>query len=202
MFENVKEDFRVYAKFTGVKDIKGIPGVSWINETRRFLAALWLFPFSSVLLYRSKVWLRKHHIPILPRLCDWINMLVWRVQISDAATIGSGLCISHGEVMIYGEATVGRHCTLNPWSGLGLVHKRRVSHPWERLVGPTVGDNVFIGAGSYLLGPIKVGDNVRIGASSLVLHDIPSNCAVAGSPARVIEADDELSGLVVEEEAE
>jgi len=202
MFENVREDFHVYAKFTGVKDLKGIPGASWINETRRFLAALWLFPFSSVLLFRAKIWLCKRHVPILPRLCDWINMLVWRVQIADNANIGPGLCISHGEIMIYGEVTAGRHLTLNPYSGMGLVHKRRVSHPLERLGGPTIGDNVFIGAGAYLFGPIKVGDNVRIGAKSVVIHDVPSNSVVAGIPARVIEENDEMRELVDEEEAD
>ena len=87
MFENVREDFHVYAKFTGVKDWKGMPSVSWLNETRRFLAALWLFPFSAVLLYRFKVWLRGHHIPILPRLCDWVNMLVWRGSIGVTAPL-------------------------------------------------------------------------------------------------------------------
>jgi serine O-acetyltransferase len=202
MFENVREDFHVYAKFTGVKDWKGVLGASRINEARRFLAAVWLFPFSAVLLYRLKVWLRGRHVPILPRLCDWLNMLVWRVQIADNASIGPGLCISHGEVMIYGEVKVGRNCTLNPWSGMGLVHKRRVSHPWDRLNGPTVGDNVFLGVGAHLFGPIKVGDNVRIGASSVVIHDVPSDSVVAGIPARVIEEDDEMRDLVDEEEAD
>jgi serine O-acetyltransferase len=72
----------------------------------------------------------------------------------------------------------------------------------ERFGGPTIGDNVFIGAGAYLFGPIKVGDNVRIGASSVVTHDVPSNSVVAGIPARLIEENDEMRELVDDEEAD
>ncbi len=200
MFENLREDYKVYADLTGVRELGGILGAPWIRDARRFLAALWMFPLSAVVLYRLKCWLRDHHIPLLPRTCDWVNMLVWRVQIADSVSIGPGLCISHGEVMIAGEVTVGRNCTLNPWSGIGLLHRRRVSHPWERLVGPTLGDNVFIGVGSRLLGPIKVGDNVRIGANSVVIRDVPSDSVVAGNPARVLDDDDPELGLRAEQE--
>lgn len=197
MFENIREDFKVYAALTGVKEGKGILRASWIFDTRRFIAALWLFPFSAVVLYRFKCWLRAHHVPILPRAVDWLNMLVWRVQISDNVSVGPGFCISHGEVMISGQVTVGRNCTLNPWSGFGLAHKRRTAHPWDGLIGPTVGDNVFVGVGSRAFGPITIGDNVRIGANSVVIHDVPSDTVVVGSPARPVSADDpELGGLV------
>jgi len=202
MFENVREDFKVYSNLTGVKEITGVPGASRLNDVRRFLAALWLFPFSAVLLYRFKVWLRAHHVPFFPRLVDWINMLVWRVQIADNVSIGPGLCISHGDVMVAGEVKIGRNCTLNPWSGLGLAHRRRVSHPWEALVGPTVGDNVFVGVGSRVVGAITIGDNVRIGGNSLVIRDVPSNCVVAGNPARVIEDTNPDAALLAELEDE
>jgi serine O-acetyltransferase len=195
MFENLREDYKVYANLTGVGEIKGIPAASRIHDARRFLAALWMFPLSAVLLYRLKCWLRVHHIPLVPRVCDWVNMLVWRVQIADNVSIGPGLCISHGDVMIAGEVSIGRDCTLNPWSGIGLLHRRRVAHPWERLVGPTLGDNVFVGVGSLLLGPITVGDNVRIGANSVVIRDVPDDTVVAGNPARPLDLDDSELGL-------
>jgi serine O-acetyltransferase len=200
MFENVREDFKVYARLTGVKDIKGVPAASLLFDIRRFLAALWLFPFSAVLFYRFKVWLRVHHVPFFPRLVDWINMLVWRVQIADNVSVGPGFCISHGDVMIAGEVKIGRNCTINPWSGLGLAHRSRVAHPWERLVGPTVGDNVFIGVGSRVVGAIKIGDNVRIGGNSLVIRDVPSNSVVAGSPARLVEPQEPDADLLGERE--
>ena len=197
MFENIREDFKVYAYLTGVKPGKGIFAAAWLFDVRRFIAALWLFPFSAVVIYRFKRWLRDHHVLIIPRLCDWLNMVLWQVQIADNATIGPGFCISHGEVMIAGEVKVGRNCTFNPWSGAGLIHKRRMAHPWDGLVGPTLGDNVFVGVGARIMGPITIGDNVRIGANSVVIHDVPADAVVAGIPARILDLKDpEQTALV------
>ena len=199
MFENIREDFEVYAQLTGVNRGKGVFGASWLFDTRRFLAAMWLFPFSAVVIYRGKCWLRAHHLPVLPRLLDWLNIILWQVQIADNASVGPGLCISHGSVMIAGEVKIGRNCTINPWSGLGLIHKRRVKNPWDGLVGPTVGDNVFIGVGSRIMGPITIGDNVRIGANSIVIHDVPSDSVVIGSPARVLDISDPEQRAIVQD---
>jgi serine O-acetyltransferase len=199
MFENVREDFNVYANLTGVRRGKGLLAASWLFDARRFIAALWMFPFSAVVLYRFKRWLHDRHVPILPRLCDWLNIVLWQVQIADNATIGPGLCISHGEVIIAGEVKVGRNCTFNPFSGCGLVHKRRTGHPWEGLVGPTLGDNVFVGVGARIMGPITVGDNVRIGANSIVIHDVPEGAVVIGIPARPLDLDDPEQRALVQD---
>lgn len=51
---------------------------------------------------------------------------------------------------------------------------------------PTIGDNAYIGAGSTILGDIKIGNNVTIGAKSIVLKDIPDNSVIAGNPAKII----------------
>ena len=199
MFENVREDFQVYAHLTGVKRGKGFFAASWLFDTRRFIAALWVFPFSAVLLFRAKRWLRDQHIPFLPRLLDWVNIVLWQVQIADNATIGPGLCISHGEVMIAGECTVGRNCTFNPFSGCGLIHKRKIEHPWDGLVGPTLGDNVFVGVGGRIMGPIRIGNNVRIGANSIVIHDVPDDTVVIGIPARPVDLDNPEDRALVQD---
>jgi serine O-acetyltransferase len=129
--------------------------------------------------------LRRPHLP--PEAL--INISFWQVQIADNAIIGPGLCISHGQVIIAGETRVGRHCTFNPFSGCGLVHKRKVDHPWDGLIGPTLGDNVFVGVGARIMGPIKIGDNVRIGANSIVIHDVPSDSVIIGIPAKPIDVE-------------
>ena len=199
MFENVREDFQVYAHLTGVKRGRGFFAANWIFDTRRFIVALWMFPFSAVLLFRLKRWLKDQHAPILPRLCDWLNIVLWQVQIADNATIGPGFCISHGQVTISGEVKIGRHCTFNPYSGCGLVHKRKVTHPWDGLVGPTLGDNVFVGAGGRIMGPITIGDNARIGANSIVIHDVPKDAVVIGIPARPLDLEDPEQRALVED---
>jgi serine O-acetyltransferase len=199
VFENIREDFNVYAQFTGVQRGRGVLSASWLFNARRFIAALWVFPFSAVVIYRCKCWLHDRHVPILPRLFDWLNILLWQVQIADTASIGPGLCISHGSVMIAGEVKIGRNCTINPWSGMGLIHKRRFDHPWDGLVGPTLGDNVFVGVGSRIMGPITIGDNVRIGANSIVIHDVPSDTVVIGAPARPLDMKDPEQRAIVQD---
>ncbi|MBR5498173.1 MAG: serine O-acetyltransferase, partial [Clostridia bacterium] len=54
---------------------------------------------------------------------------------------------------------------------------------------PTVGNNVMVGAGAKVLGPIKIGDNSKIAAGSVVLHEIPPNSTAVGTPARVVKQD-------------
>lgn len=51
---------------------------------------------------------------------------------------------------------------------------------------PVIGNNVFIGAGSKILGPVVIGDNVTIGANAIVIKNVPANCTVAGVPARIV----------------
>jgi len=55
---------------------------------------------------------------------------------------------------------------------------------------PTIGNDVVIGSGAKILGPINIGDNVRIGANSVILQEVPKNCTAVGVPARIIDKDD------------
>ena len=199
MFENVREDFQVYANLTGVKRGRGIFGAHWLFDTRASSPHCGCSPSPPLSSTASSAGSTTSHVPILPRLCEWVNIVLWQVQIADNATIGPGLCISHGEVMIAGEVKVGRNCTFNPFSGCGLVHKRKIGHPFEGLIGPTLGDNVFVGVGGRIMGPITIGDNVRIGANSIVIHDVPANAVVIGIPARPIDVDDPEQRALVQD---
>ncbi len=95
--------------------------------------------------------------------------------------VGPGLYIRFGIGTIIGAREIGENCWINP--GVTIGYKN------EQSGLPTIGDNVFIGAGSKILGQITVGDNVIIGANSIVIRDVPSNCTVAGVPARIIKRD-------------
>jgi serine O-acetyltransferase len=103
------------------------------------------------------------------------------VEISYKSKIGEGLSMPHCNNIIIGEATViGKNCTILQGATIGSnLFKARYKLA-------TVGDNVLIGAGAKIIGPIKIGNNVTIGANSVITKDIPDNVVVAGSPAKVV----------------
>ena len=103
------------------------------------------------------------------------------VEIHPGATIGRRVFIDHGDGVVIGEtAVVGDDVTIYQGVTLGGTGKD---------VGkrhPTVGNNVTIGAGAKVLGPITIGNNVKIGAGSIVLKNVPDNCTVVGNPGRIV----------------
>ncbi len=141
----------------------------------------------SVVRYRLSVWLRRHHVPFLPGLFDRWNRIAVSLSIGKPVQIGPGVYFPHGWVVIDGIVTIGAHCVISPWVTVGLSGKAD-----ERgeaiLLGPTIGDGVFVGTGAKLLGPIKIGDGARIGANAVVLCDVPAGATAVGVPARIIEA--------------
>jgi len=129
-------------------------------------------------LYRIK-------IPFVPRLISQIVRFLTGVEIHPGAKIGKGLFVDHAMGTVIGETSeIGDNCVLFHNVSLGGTgHHKEKRHP-------TIGDNVLIGTGATLLGPIKVGDNVKIGAEAVVINrDIPSNCSVVGAPGRIVKLD-------------
>jgi serine O-acetyltransferase len=116
-------------------------------------------------------------VPLLPRLLAYLTTAVTGVEIHPAARIGRGLFIDHGAGVVIGEtAEVGDDVTIYQGvtlGGTGFARGKR---------HPTVGNEVMIGAGSALLGPIEIGDRAKIGANSVVIHDVPPNSTVVGVP--------------------
>lgn len=120
--------------------------------------------------------------------CKWIarwisQHCVWRtgIEIHPAAVIGRRFFIDHGTGVVIGETTeIGDDCTLYQGVTLGGTGKDKGKRH------PTLGNNVMVGAGAKVLGPIHIGNNVRIAAGAVVLSDIPDNCTAVGIPARVV----------------
>jgi serine O-acetyltransferase len=106
------------------------------------------------------------------------------VEIHPAANIGDGLFIDHGMGVVIGEtADVGDDVTLYQGvtlGGTGFATGKR---------HPTVGDNVTVGSGAKLLGPIEVGHGAKVGANSVVITDVPPNSTVVGNPGHVVRVD-------------
>lgn len=144
----------------------------------------------ALLFYRIAHWLWQKQCQFLAR---WISALArWftGIEIHPAATIGKGFFIDHGMGIVIGEtAVIGQNCTLYHGVTLGGIS----SHPGKR--HPTLGDNVIIGAGAAVLGPITIASNARVGSNAVVVRNVPSNATAVGVPARLVfpEADDVLA---------
>ncbi|HEX4564109.1 MAG TPA: serine O-acetyltransferase [Solirubrobacteraceae bacterium] len=116
-------------------------------------------------------------VPVLPRLISMLSRARTAIEIHPAARIGEGLFIDHGAGVVIGEtAEIGDDVTLYQGvtlGGTGFATGKR---------HPTVQDNVTIGSGAKLLGPITIGHGAKIGANSVVITDVPPNCTVVGNP--------------------
>lgn len=162
----------------------GPPRTPW-EQIERWFTVAFVQTWLAVLLFRWKSQLRAGGVPFLPGLCGMLSRALFNVHIGNAVTIGPGLVIPHGNVVIDGSTTIGRFCQINPWVTIGLSNSRKVGFS---LKGPTLGDYVHIGTGAKILGPVHIGDYARIGANAVVVHDVPANTTVVGAPARPIDA--------------
>jgi serine O-acetyltransferase len=116
-------------------------------------------------------------VPVLPRSIALLARTLTGIEIHPAAHIGEGLFIDHGSGVVVGEtANIGDDVTLYQGvtlGGTGFATGKR---------HPTVQDNVTIGSGAKLLGPITIGHGAKIGANSVVITDVPPNSTVVGNP--------------------
>lgn len=158
-------------------------------------------PLHAILLHRVAHFLRTSlHLPVLPRFISVIAHWWTGVEIHPGATIGNRFFIDHGTGVVIGEtAEIGDNCVIFhnvTMGGTGKHHGKR---------HPTIEDNVFIGTGAVLLGPIRVGHNSKIGANSfIIMHDVPPNSTVVGTPAKIVKregrkVDEDLNPTVLSE---
>ena len=182
-FENIRADYDAYlfASWTWIPDYQERSELS--RRLERWEAIVFRGLWPSVVLYRLDVWARRRGIPLLPVIADVLNRFLFGVVIGKNVEIGPGFCISHGSIVIDGVTRIGKNCSINPYVTIGLSTSSRVG---LSLRGPTIGDNVYIGTGARVLGPVKIGDNAKIGANAVVLSDVPDNHPAVGVPARVI----------------
>ena len=131
--------------------------------------------------HRPAHWLYRHHCFFLARLVSQLTRFFTGIEIHPGAVIGHNVFIDHGSGIVIGEtAEVGDGCTLYQGVTLGGTGKDSGKRH------PTLGNNVLIGAGAKVLGPVYIGDNSRIGAGSVVLRNLPANCTAVGVPAEVV----------------
>ena len=149
---------------------------------RSWLEILLLYPgIKAVRSHRLAHWCYRHNLKFLARAISQRSRRRTGIEIHPGATIGRRLVIDHGMGIVIGEtAEIGDDCLIYHGVTLGGTGKD---------VGkrhPTIGNNVLIGTGAKVLGPIRVGDNSRIAANSVVLKEIPEDSTAVGIPARVV----------------
>ncbi len=167
MFERMGEDIQaVFAKDPAAKTVWEVifcyPG----------LHALWLHRLA------HSLW--KHKLLFLGRLISHLNRWLTGIEIHPGARIGRRVFIDHGMGVVIGEtAEIGDDVLMYQGVVLGGTSLEKTKRH------PTIGNNVVIGAGTTILGPITVGDNARIGAGSVVVRPVPAGATVVGVPAHV-----------------
>ncbi len=141
--------------------------------------------FIALLVYRLGRWAgsRRSYAArrFFQKIYGAINMVVstlTRVWIPAEVTLGEGFHIIHveGSISIHPAVVIGKRC--------GIMHNVTIGTNMSA-GAPRIGDDVFIGVNSTILGDIRIGDRVRIGANTAVSTDVPSDSIVVGSPARI-----------------
>ncbi|MFQ5449654.1 MAG: serine O-acetyltransferase [Nitrospinaceae bacterium] len=179
MIKQIKEDVRIAIE----KD----------PAARNILEVLICYPgVHALVAYRFAHWLWDHDLKFLGRLLSYFVRWITGIEIHPAAKIGRRFFIDHGMGVVIGETSeIGDNVFIYHGVTLGgLSMKKGKRHP-------TIGDNVVIGAGAQVLGPVKIGNNTKIGSGSVVLQHVPEYSTVIGVPGRVV-----FSGVSSEQEDE
>ena len=115
------------------------------------------------------------------------NFFLWEIlfkynqlcKIFTSSLIKGGLVVYHPYATVINAKKIGKNFTFR--NGLTIGNKNN-----DNTLLPTIGNNVEVGANVVIIGDIEIGDNVTIGAGSVVVKSVPSNCVIAGNPARII----------------
>lgn len=145
---------------------------------RNIFEVILLYPgFHALFSHRIAHFFYNIKLFFIARLISQLTRFFTGIEIHPGATIGKRLMIDHGMGIVIGEtAVIGNDCVIYHQVTLGGTGKEKLKRH------PTIGNNVLIGAGAKLLGPINIGDNVKIGAGSVVLKSVEKNSTVVGVP--------------------
>ena len=136
--------------------------------------------FHALIYHRIAHWFHRHGHTGIARWISQRSRHHTGVEIHPGATIGKGLFIDHGMGVVIGETTeLGDNVTIYQGVTLGGTGKETGKRH------PTIGNDVVIGAGAKVLGPVKVGDGAKIAAGAVVLKEVPPGATAVGVPARI-----------------
>ncbi|EHM10903.1 serine acetyltransferase [Thermanaerovibrio velox DSM 12556] len=182
MFKEIAEDFKAF-RDRDPSVPKGIKGALEV--------ALCAPGFHALLGHRIAHRLHRWGVPVLPRLLSVIFRWWTGIEIHPGARIGKGILIDHGSGVVIGESAVVRdRCVIFQGVTLGATGNER---QWQR--HPILEEEVVVGSGAKVLGPITVGRGAKIGANSVVLSNVPPFSTVVGPKARVVKGPGAVKGV-------
>ena len=149
---------------------------------RTFFEVLTTYPgIHAVLFHRVSHWLWTHQLRWLARMLSNVSRWFTGIEIHPGAQIGRRFFIDHGMGVVIGETgEIGDDCTLYHGVTLGGTSwKKGKRHP-------TLGNNVVVGAGAKVLGPIEIGDGARVGSNGVVVRSVRVNATVVGVPGQLV----------------
>jgi len=137
---------------------------------------------SPMTLHRLSAAARCRGLPIVPKALQALTFVLFKAVVPVEAEIGAGTVLAHGGVgvVIHPDAIIGSNVLINSGVVIGGRSRKGV---------PTIGDNVYLGAGCKVLGDVRVGAGAIVGANAVVTHDIPERSIAVGVPARVTKRD-------------
>lgn len=141
----------------------------------------------AIIIHRFSHFLWNRNFLLSARIISQIARFFTGVEIHPGAKIGAGFMIDHGMGVVIGETTeIGKNVTL--YHDVTLGGRKMYDENGKKLEKrhPTICDNVIIGSGAQILGPIIIGKNVKIGSNAIVIKDIPDNCTVVNNPAYIV----------------
>ena len=158
---------------------------------RHFLEIFFTYSgFHATFLHRICNLFWRLRLKFLARFLSNISRILTSIEIHPAAQIDEGFFIDHGAGLVIGETTViGKNVTIYQQTTLGGLAPSVDSDSQRNIKRhPTINDNVIVGSGAQILGPVTIGKNSRIGANAVVLKDVPENITYVGVPARKVES--------------
>ena len=174
MFETIKEEIQVVFE----RD----PAARSVLET-----VLTCPGFQAILVHRFNHWLWNQKLFLLARLSAHLVRFLTGIEIHPGATIGRRFFIDHGMGIVIGETSeIGDDCSIYHGVTLGGT-------TWQKgKRHPTLENNVVVGAGAKILGPVTIGAGARIGCNAVVVKDIPMGATVVGVPGHIVVKKDDM----------
>ena len=159
----------------------------------------------AVFLYKIANFFSVAKFDLVARMISQLARFLTGIEIHPAAKIGKNLFIDHGMGVVIGETSdIGDNVTIYHNATLGGISPSINSNEQRQVKRhPTLRDNVVVGSGAQVLGPIVIGKNAKIGSNAVVTKDVPENAVMIGIPARNVgTATEEFKPYAVTDESE